>query len=78
MKTKVLINRKKLLAMIPLSERTIYNLEQRGEFPRRISLTRRSVAWDLAEIEAWIMERKSSTVHPLHPGMISMFVSDCF
>ena len=31
--SKTLINRKKLLAMIPLSERTIFNMEQRGEFP---------------------------------------------
>lgn len=28
--SKTLINRKKLLAMIPLSERTIFNMEQRG------------------------------------------------
>ena len=34
MANKVLINRKKLLGMIPLSDRTIYNLELRGEFPR--------------------------------------------
>ncbi|WP_409219087.1 helix-turn-helix transcriptional regulator, partial [Escherichia coli] len=31
---KTLINRKTLLSMIPLSDRTIYNLEQRGEFPQ--------------------------------------------
>ncbi|EIA1618835.1 AlpA family phage regulatory protein [Vibrio parahaemolyticus] len=48
---KTLINRKTLLKMIPLSDRTIYNMEQRGEFPRRIVLTSRSVAWDLAEVE---------------------------
>ncbi|WP_428037127.1 helix-turn-helix transcriptional regulator [Chromobacterium violaceum] len=63
MKTKVLINRKKLLAMIPLSERTIYNLEQRGEFPRRIALTSRNVAWDLNEVEDWIADRKSKSAH---------------
>jgi len=61
MKTKVLINRKTLLAMIPLSERTIYNLEQRGDFPRRIALTSRNVAWDLAEVEKWIESRKRSS-----------------
>ena len=49
-KSKTLINRKKLHAMIPLAERTIYNMEQRGEFPRRIALTSRNVAWDLTEI----------------------------
>ena len=50
MTNKMLINRRTLLKMIPLSDRTIYNLEQRGEFPKRIVLTSRSVAWDLAEI----------------------------
>ena len=66
---KTLINRKKLLAMIPLAERTIYNMEQRGEFPRRIALTSRNVAWDLAEIEGWIEARKTSGAHAARPGM---------
>lgn len=69
MTNKTLINRKKLLAMIPLAERTIYNMEQRGEFPRRIALTSRNVAWDLAEIEHWIEGRKSSGIQAIRPGM---------
>ncbi|HEC54113.1 MAG TPA: AlpA family phage regulatory protein [Gammaproteobacteria bacterium] len=68
-KSKTLINRKKLHAMIPLAERTIYNMEQRGEFPRRIALTSRNVAWDLTEIEEWIDARKSSGTHAIRPGM---------
>lgn len=68
MERKILINRKKLHSIIPLSERTIYNMEQRGEFPRRIVLTSRSVAWDLAEIEAWIESRKQSSIRALRPG----------
>lgn len=67
-KSKILINRKKLLAMIPLSERTIFNMEQRGEFPRRIALTSRNVAWDLAEVETWIEARRSSGVQAARPG----------
>ncbi|THJ31686.1 helix-turn-helix transcriptional regulator [Alcaligenes sp. Me129] len=66
MERKILINRKKLHAMIPLAERTIYNMEQRGEFPRRIALTSRNVAWDLAEIEAWIELRKQSSIPAPH------------
>ncbi|WP_247350038.1 helix-turn-helix transcriptional regulator [Ralstonia pseudosolanacearum] len=69
--TKTLINRKKLLAMIPLSERTIFNMEQRGEFPRRIALTSRNVAWDLAEVEQWIEARRSSGAHAMRPGLNS-------
>ena len=68
MDRKILIDRKKLHSIIPLSERTIYNMEQRGEFPRRIVLTSRSVAWDLAEIEAWIEARKQSGIRALRPG----------
>ena len=67
-KSKTLINRKRLLAMIPLSERTIFNMEQRGEFPRRITLTSRNVAWDLAEVEGWIEARKSSGTQAMRPG----------
>lgn len=65
---KTLINRKVLLEMIPLSARTIYNMEQRGEFPRRIALTSRNVAWDLEEIQKWIEERKSSGIQAMRPG----------
>ncbi|HDV4147670.1 helix-turn-helix transcriptional regulator [Pseudomonas aeruginosa] len=66
---RILINRKKLHSMIPLCERTIFNMEQRGEFPRRIALTTRNVAWDLAEVEEWIEARKSSGVQAPRPVM---------
>ncbi len=66
---KTLINRRTLLTMIPLSDRTIYNMEKRGEFPRRIVLTSRNVAWDLAEVENWIEERKQSDAKAIRPGM---------
>ncbi len=68
-KSKALIGRKKLHAMIPLAERTIYNMEQRGEFPRRIVLTSRNVAWDLAEVEEWIDARKTSGCLAARPGL---------
>ncbi|MGK7510012.1 helix-turn-helix transcriptional regulator [Salmonella enterica] len=66
---RTLINKKKLLSMIPLCERTIYNLEQRGEFPRRIALTSRNVVWDLADVEEWIEARKLSGIQARRPGM---------
>ena len=65
---KTLINRKKLRAMIPLAERTIFNMELRGKFPRRIALTKRNVAWDLAEVEAWIEARRLSVAQAMRPG----------
>lgn len=63
-----LINKRTLLAMIPLSEKAIYNMEQRGEFPRRIALTSRNVTWDLADVEAWIADRKACGQQAKRPG----------
>ena len=64
-----LINRKTLLAMIPLADRTIYDMEKRGDFPRRIVLTSRNVAWDLAEVEQWIEARKQSSAQACKLGI---------
>lgn len=55
-----LINKKTLLGMVPMAERTILDMEKRGDFPRRIALTSRNVAWDLEEVESWIRSRKAS------------------
>lgn len=66
---KALINRKQLLGMVPLSERTILDMEKRGEFPRRFAITPRLVAWDLREIETWIEDRKAAAMQPAAPGL---------
>jgi prophage regulatory protein len=64
----VLISKKQLLAIIPLCERTIYNFEKQGKFPRRIALSSRKVVWDLGEVEQWIDACKQSSP-ALRPGM---------
>lgn len=33
----------------------------RGEFPRRFNLTPRCVVWNLAEVEAWIEQRRKDS-----------------
>ena len=53
-----MIRRNQLRLLVPLADSTIYEMEQRGEFPRRFSLTSRCVVWDLADVEAWIEQRK--------------------
>jgi len=60
------IRRQELRQIVPLAETTIYEMERRGEFPRRFNLTPRCVVWDLAEVEAWIEERKQG-----RPGSVS-------
>lgn len=64
-----LINRKQLLRIVPLSERTILDMEKRGEFPRRFALTTRNVAWDLSEVEEWILKRKEQALSIYPPGL---------
>ena len=54
------IRRHELRQIVPLAETTIYEMERRGEFPRRFNLTQRCVVWDLAEVETWIEERKQA------------------
>ena len=65
---KKLINKKTLLSIIPLSEKAIYNMEKRGDFPKRIALTSRNVAWVLADVENWIRERQESGKEATRPG----------
>ena len=55
------IRRHELRQIVPLADTTIYDMEQRGEFPQRFYLTSRCVVWDLAEVEAWLGERRRAS-----------------
>ena len=55
------VRRAQLRKIVPLSDTTIYELEQRGDFPKRFYLTPRCVVWDLAEVEAWIDARRKAS-----------------
>ena len=52
------IRRHQLREMVPLADTTIYELERRGEFPKRFRLSARCVVWDQGEVEAWLDERR--------------------
>jgi prophage regulatory protein len=55
------IRRTELRQIVPLADTTIYDLERRGEFPRRFNLTARCVVWDLTEVEAWLVARRQAS-----------------
>ncbi len=55
------IRRHQLREMVPLADTTIYDMEQRGEFPQRFYLTSRCVVWDLSEVEVWLDERRRAS-----------------
>lgn len=61
------IRRQELHAMVPLGDTTIYEMEQRGEFPRRFALSPRCVVWDLGEVEAWLEERRRAPINRAEP-----------
>ncbi len=61
------IRREALHAMVPLGDTTIYEMEQRGEFPRRFALSPRCVVWDLQEVEAWLEERRRAPIPQAEP-----------
>ena len=54
------IRRSELRQIVPLADSTIYELERRGEFPQRFFLTARCVVWDLAEVLAWLQNRRKA------------------
>ena len=43
-----------------LARGVIYRLVERGEFPRQVKLTERTVAWPSDEVEKWISDRIES------------------
>jgi prophage regulatory protein len=55
------VRRHELREIVPLADTTIYDMEQSGEFPQRFYLTSRCVVWDLAEVEAWLEERRHAS-----------------
>lgn len=52
---------KEVMKRTRLSRMTIYRLEQRDEFPRRIQLSPNRVGWNQEMIDDWIKNRPSST-----------------
>jgi prophage regulatory protein len=54
------VRRNELRRIVPLADTTIYELERRGEFPRRFYLTSKCVVWDLNEVEQWLTARREA------------------
>nr|WP_246659545.1 AlpA family phage regulatory protein [Ancylobacter moscoviensis] len=54
------IRRHELRLIVPLADSTIYEMEKRGEFPRRFNLSPRCIVWDLEEVETWLEARRQA------------------
>ena len=69
------IKKPELRQMVPLADSTIWELEQRGEFPKRFLLTPRCVVWDLGEVEAWLEMRRRRPIRPAPPPDVRQRIS---
>jgi prophage regulatory protein len=61
------VRRRELRKIVPLADTTIYEMERRGEFPRRFYLTSKCVVWDLSEVEQWLTARREAC----HEGRVT-------
>ena len=57
---KATYNRKEVIALTGLAQTTIWRMERAGQFPARITLAARRVAWRRAEVDAWIETRQAA------------------
>ncbi len=48
-----------LKQIIHLSRTTIWRMEKKGEFPKRIQLSPRSVGWRMSELQTWLADCES-------------------
>ena len=69
------IRRHQLREMVPLADSTIYEMECRGDFPRRFALSPRCVVWDLAEVEAWLASRRAKPITRAQPPDVKLRIS---
>jgi len=52
-----IIRKPELLLRLSLSDATIYRLEKRGLFPKRVQLGGNSVGWLDDEVESWFKKK---------------------
>ena len=47
----------KVMEITSLSNATIYRLIKQGDFPKQIKLSKRTVVWNMDEIDNWLQEK---------------------
>lgn len=54
------IRKPEVRKLVGLSDTTIWRLEKTGDFPKRKVISKKSVAWSLAEVNEWMTSRQGS------------------
>jgi prophage regulatory protein len=63
-----IIRKPELFAIVPLSDPTIWRMEKRGDFPKRIKLGGNSVGWLSSEISAWLSKKATERFFTIQGG----------
>lgn len=58
-----LLRRKQVEALTGLSRSSIYEAIKRGDFPKPIQLTERTVAWTASSVNDWIANRIAASTN---------------
>lgn len=53
-----IIRKKELKNILGLSDATIYRLEKKGEFPKRLKISDGLVGWLYDDIQSWVNAKK--------------------
>jgi prophage regulatory protein len=56
--------------MSGLSRSTIWRLERRGLFPKRVRISEGVIGWRLSELQAWVAGRGQESTEPEMSGML--------
>jgi prophage regulatory protein len=56
-----LLRIRQVVSATGVSRMTIYRMEKRNEFPKRVQIGQNSVAWHEGEVEVWIASRPEAT-----------------
>lgn len=57
-----IIRKPELIAMLGLSDPTIWRMEKAGRFPKRLRLGGNSCGWLQSEVDAWIQAKAAERV----------------
>lgn len=55
-----ILRKKEVLALLKISDPTIWRMERDGKFPKRIRLGGAACGWLAAEIDAWLEKKKAA------------------
>jgi len=58
-----IIRKKELFELIGLSDTTVWRLERKGEFPKRLRLGPKSVGWRYGDVLRWIESKAEEGIH---------------